>query len=120
MADKPLEKTITVAGKGLKKRDLLVFKATFEANLMRIAAISTAMAGSVASDDFLTNARNAFMNVTYNNLKACTEGNLPSAVQCLKMYDTDLQTWIDTAKELNSGWFPKDEVETPEKKEQPS
>jgi len=49
-------------------------------------------------------AMNLLMNF-WAPLYACSSGNVPDRDQFLKMAETDISYWVETAKELNPDWF---------------
>lgn len=120
---KVTHKNITVAG-----RKLIVWKATFEAQLKRFTLIEQAeqsLNGDDPGEGIEALVRRGFKRMTYPSLLACTTGKVFTEEECYRVENDELEMWLATARELNPLWFPVSDVspeteqETIEKKDEP-
>jgi len=84
----------------LSGREIVVSEATYLMGIQRGIAISEVMENPDDSDII----QNVLLNV-YVNLKACSEGDIPTRDEFLNMREPDVEAWIRASRDLNPEWF---------------
>lgn len=97
-----LSKKVKVAG-----RTITVFKASYVMSLQRSVLIADANKEPPNGEYKNLDASivTYVHQLLFPSLVACSQGNLPTEGEFLKLLDEDVQKWLDAASILNPDWF---------------